>query len=189
MAQIFSHNSNTISQLIVIGIILAVFAVSAIAISAVHSPYLNGQDEQIIQPIPFSHKHHVQGLGLDCQFCHSSVENSSHAGFPDTTTCMTCHSEIWTNAKILEPVRQSFFQKKPLHWIQVYQTPDHVYFDHSIHIHRGIACKTCHGEVERMPVVFQARTFFMKDCLECHEHPQPYFNKPLPLTNCNVCHR
>lgn len=217
MNPVFSRESNLRSKIFVVFFLLAVIACTALAAMAVHSPYLNGAFEPVEQPLEFSHQHHVQGLGIDCRYCHSSVETSSHANYPDTKTCMTCHSQIWTQTSILKPVRDSYRDKKPLRWIQVYQLPDFVYFDHSIHIQKGIGCATCHGTVSRMPAVTQARTFFMKDCIECHTHPEKFirpreqvFNDkwqasnqetmgqelmeeydvhPVPLTNCSVCHR
>ncbi|HTR42432.1 MAG TPA: cytochrome c3 family protein, partial [Pseudomonadales bacterium] len=104
----------------------------------------------IEQPVPFSHKHHVFGLGLDCRFCHATVEHSAFAGMPSTETCMTCHSQIWTNSPMLEPVRQSFRENTPIQWIRVNALPEFVYFDHSIHVAKGIGCTTCHGPVGEM---------------------------------------
>lgn len=213
----FPPESNLLSKISAVIFLLVIAGCAALATAAIHSPYLNGAGEPVEQPIQFSHQHHVQGLGLDCRYCHTSVERSSHADYPDTATCMTCHSQIWSKAPILKAVRDSYERKKPLEWKQVYQLPDHVYFDHSIHIHSGVGCVTCHGPVSRMPAVVQARTFFMKDCLECHDHPEKYLRPreevlnenwqtedqialgqkllkeyhvhPQPLTNCNVCHR
>lgn len=217
MGQIFPPESNKISKLLILLVIVLVGGTLALAAGVVHSPYLTGVGDAVPQPVQFSHQHHVLGLGLDCRYCHTSVETSSHANYPDTATCMTCHSQIWNHSSILQNVRDSYEKKKPLRWIQVYQVPDHVYFDHSVHLHGGIGCVTCHGEISRMPVVRQVRSFMMKDCLECHLHPeksirprnQIYNEKwraenqgqlgkqlmnqnnihPIPLTNCNVCHR
>jgi hypothetical protein len=171
----------------------------------------------IDQPVPFSHQHHVGGLGIDCRFCHSTVEVSADAGMPPTYTCMTCHSQIWTNAALLAPVRQSLAQNKPLAWGRVYDLPDYVYFNHSIHIAKGVGCSSCHGPVDRMPLNVKATTLTMQFCLNCHRDPGPQLrpaneiynmewhrtaDTPSPqqlmaqykvggrdLTDCSICHR
>jgi len=121
--------------------------------------------------VPFSHTHHVAGLGLDCRFCHATVETSAHAGFPSTHVCMTCHSQIWTGAEMLAPVRQSLASGEPLQWNRVAKLPDYVYFNHSIHIARGVACVECHGRVDTMPLLARAHPFEMRFCLDCHRNP------------------
>ncbi len=169
------------------------------------------------QPVPFSHKHHVSGLGLDCRYCHTSVEVAQNAGMPPTETCMTCHSQIWTNAFILAPVRQSLAQHQPLRWQRVYTLPDYVYFDHSIHIAKGVGCTECHGPIGDMPLTWKAVDLYMSWCLECHRNPAPhlrprdavfdpywqrtadtpsgetlmaqYHIHPNTLSDCSVCHR
>lgn len=161
--------------------------------------YSTGVSKGITQPIMFSHKHHVQGLGLDCRFCHAGTETSASAGFPDTYTCMGCHSQIWTQTKILEPVRKSLAENRPLQWNRVHNLPDYVYFNHSIHIHKGLQCTTCHGEVGSMPSVVQVHPFRMKDCTGCHSDPEAhgvdpltikkYKIKPISAENCYTCHR
>lgn len=135
------------------------------------SPYLTLVGDFIQQPVPFSHAHHVGGLGIDCRYCHTSVEVSSNAGFPPTHTCMTCHSQIWTHAPVLEPVRKSYEQNRPIKWNRIYLLPDYVYFDHSIHIAKGVGCVTCHGRVDRMPLTTSHKPFYMQQCLECHRDP------------------
>jgi cytochrome c7-like protein len=169
------------------------------------------------QPVPFSHKHHVSGLGIDCRYCHDSVEFASNAGMPPTETCMTCHSQIWTNAALLAPVRESFAQQKPLRWQSVYTLPDYVYFDHSIHVVKGVGCTECHGPIGDMPLTWKATTLYMSWCLDCHRNPAPhlrpanavfdphwqrtpdtpsgdqlmkqYHIHPETLSDCSVCHR
>jgi hypothetical protein len=126
----------------------------------------------IEQPVPFSHKHHAGGEGIDCRYCHSSVEDSAFAGMPPTETCMSCHSQIWADSPILEPVRASFRNGEPLRWTRVYQLPDFVYFDHSIHVYKGIGCSTCHGRVDQMPLTFRANALQMDWCLGCHREPE-----------------
>jgi hypothetical protein len=130
------------------------------------------------QPVPFSHKHHVSGLGLGCRYCHATVEISQNAGMPPTHTCMTCHSQIWTNAEMLSPVRQSLANNQPLRWTRVYTLPDYVYFDHSIHIAKGIRCTECHGPAGDVPLTRKATTLYMSWCLACHRDPAPH---PRPL--------
>ena len=124
------------------------------------------------QPVPFSHQHHVAGLGIDCRYCHTSVETSSFAGIPPTKTCMNCHAQIWTNAALLEPVRESYKTGKSLVWTRVNDLPDFAYFNHSIHINKGVGCNTCHGPVDRMPLMYNQASLQMEWCLECHRAPE-----------------
>lgn len=126
------------------------------------------------QPVPFSHKHHVGDDGIDCRYCHSSVEVSQRAGLPPTHTCMSCHSQLWTGAGVLEPVRRSFASGQPIRWQRVAQLPDYVQFDHSIHVDRGVACVECHGRIDKMPLTWRAKPFQMQFCLECHRDPAPH---------------
>lgn len=126
------------------------------------------------QQVPFSHKHHAGDLGIDCRYCHSSVETSADAGLPSTHVCMTCHSQIWTGAPMLAPVRESFATGEPLRWHRVAQLPDYVYFNHSIHVQRGVACVECHGRVDQMPLTYRAEPFQMQFCLDCHRDPAPH---------------
>jgi hypothetical protein len=169
------------------------------------------------QPVPFSHRHHVSGLGLDCRYCHISVETGTDAGMPPTETCMTCHSQIWTHAGVLEPVRQSFAENIPLRWNWVYRLPDYVYFDHSIHIAKGVGCTECHVSIGDEALTRKTTTLYMSWCLDCHRNPAPHlrplnqvFNPswkrtadtpsgtalmaayhihPETLSDCGVCHR
>ena len=126
------------------------------------------------QPVPFSHKHHVTGMGLDCRFCHTTVEDAAFAGIPPTETCMGCHSLVWTDAPILEPVRASFRDNTPLQWTRIHDLPDFVYFKHDIHVAKGIGCQTCHGQVDQMPLTWKANTLNMEWCLECHRAPEKF---------------
>jgi hypothetical protein len=137
----------------------------------------------IDQPVPFSHQHHVAGLGIDCRFCHASVEVSATAGMPATHTCMTCHSQIWTNAALLAPVRESYAKKTPLEWQRVTDLPDYVYFNHAIHIAKGVGCESCHGHVDRMALSYKASTFTMRFCLDCHRDPGPRLRPESEITN------
>jgi NAD-dependent SIR2 family protein deacetylase len=137
------------------------------------------------QPVPFSHMHHVFGLGLDCRYCHTSVEKSAFAGMPPTETCMTCHSQIWKDAPVLAPVRVSYSEQKPLRWSRVNDIPDFVFFNHSIHIAKGIGCATCHGQLDQMQLTWKSHTLFMKWCLDCHRQPQKYIRPREEVFNLN----
>ena len=135
------------------------------------------------QPVPFSHKHHVTDDGIDCRYCHTSVETSHFAGLPATEICMSCHSQIWTNAEMLEPVRASYRTGKSLQWTRVYDLPDFVYFNHAIHVNKGVGCSTCHGRVDQMPVVSQAASLQMEWCLQCHRNPENFVRDPKQVFN------
>ncbi len=138
------------------------------------SPYITYAKVARPQPVPFSHQHHVAGLGIDCRYCHTSVEVSNFAGIPPTATCMNCHRQIWTGAPLLEPVRESFRTGKSLVWTRVNDLPDFVYFNHSIHINKGVGCNTCHGPVDRMPLMYNYASLQMEWCLDCHRAPEKY---------------
>lgn len=138
------------------------------------SPYATYQYITRDQPVPFSHEHHAGQLGIDCRYCHTDVEKAAFAGLPPTHTCMTCHSQIWTNAAVLQPVRDSLALNQPIHWQRVNRVPDYVFFDHSIHIAKGIGCTTCHGPVGRMPLTYRAEPLTMGWCLSCHRHPESF---------------
>jgi hypothetical protein len=135
------------------------------------SPWVTRQGQRPDQPIPFSHKHHVEGLGLQCQYCHVQVEKAAYAGIPPTKTCINCHAQIWTNAALLEPVRQSWATGASIQWIRVHDLPDYVYFNHDIHVNKGIGCASCHGRVDEMPLMYQQSTLQMEWCLNCHRNP------------------
>jgi hypothetical protein len=141
----------------------------------------------INQPVPFSHQHHVAGLGIDCRYCHTGVEKGRFAGIPPTETCMTCHSQVWRDAPVLAPVRESWMEQKPLHWTRVNNLPDYVYFDHSIHIAKGVGCISCHGRVDQMPLMAKGQNLFMRWCLNCHRHPDEYV-RPKSLVFTMVAH-
>ena len=170
--QIFHRSANVISRAsIYTGIFTAAFALWA-CIQIQRSPYVTYAGVARPQPAPFSHEHHVAAIGIDCRYCHTSVETSSFAGIPPTKTCMNCHSQIWTNAPMLEPVRESFRSGKSLVWNRVNDLPDFVYFDHSIHINKGVGCNTCHGPVDRMPLMYNYASLQMEWCIECHRAPE-----------------
>ena len=216
MAQIFHRSTNTISRVSIYGAVILI-AVLGYAVSVVNqTSYVTEVHNARPQPVPFSHKHHVGELGLDCRYCHSSVEESSSAGMPPTQTCMACHSQIWTGAAILEPVRVSYRDSTPISWTRVNALPDFVYFNHSIHIAKGVGCTTCHGPVGEMNITWREESLYMRWCLECHNAPEKYlrpksevfnaFYKPpsnqeelgrrlmveykvQKLTTCTTCHR
>jgi hypothetical protein len=172
--QIFHRSTNTISRATIYGAVFLVAALLWAVLELQRSPYITYAKVARPQPVPFSHQHHVAGLGIDCRYCHTSVETSKFAGIPPTKTCMNCHSQIWTNAPLLEPVRESFRSGKSLVWTRVNDLPDFVYFDHSIHINKGVGCNTCHGPVDRMPLMFNYASLQMEWCLDCHRAPEKY---------------
>jgi hypothetical protein len=218
MAQIFHPSTNTIAKVSIFGGVFIAAGLSLLILAFVRSSYATGVGVFVEQPVPFSHEHHVSGLGIDCRYCHTSVEESSFAGIPPTETCMTCHSQIWTNAEMLEPVRESYRTGQPIEWLKVHNLPDFVYFNHSIHVAKGIGCETCHGRVDKMALTYKANSLYMEWCLECHRHPENYVRpkeavftmgyqpqesqvalgrelvaayniQVKQLTNCAVCHR
>jgi len=218
MAQVFPEQSNAIARSSIILAIVGLGVLSAAAAALYRSPAVTQVRIAKEQPIPFSHERHVAGNGLDCRYCHTAVEESNSAGIPATETCMTCHSQIATYSELLEPVRQSYATGERLEWNQVHNLAQHVYFNHSIHVQKGVGCETCHGQVEQMPLVWRAEVMTMEWCLECHRNPAQFirpieeiytvgWQPPEPqsvlgpqlveayhidtegLTNCSVCHR
>jgi hypothetical protein len=216
MTQLFHRSTNTLARVTLFGAIFIVAGVGWAVSALVTSPYASGVGVAVQQPVPFSHKHHVSDVGLDCRYCHASVERSSFAGIPPTKTCMNCHAQLFTEAPILEPVRESYRTGKPIPWVRVHTLADFVYFDHSIHVKKGIGCSSCHGRVDQMPLTWRVNTLFMEWCLECHRHPERFvrprsevFNmaweppadqaargarlvaeyKIQSLTSCSTCHR
>ena len=172
MSQIFPRSANTFSRVSIIGAVLLIGLLLGLLYELSLSPWVTRQNVAREQPIQFSHERHVAGNGIDCRYCHTSVEQSRFAGIPPTKTCMNCHSQIFSNAPFLEPVRASFNSNTPLRWTRVHDLPDFVYFDHSIHIDKGVGCTTCHGQVDRMPLMWQASTLQMSWCLDCHRNPE-----------------
>jgi hypothetical protein len=174
MAQIFHRSTNTLSRVTIFGAVFIAGFVLWVIGGIVRSPFATGQGVTLEQPVPFSHQHHVEGLGIDCRYCHTSVETSSFAGIPPTATCMNCHAQIWTNASMLEPVRSSYATGQPLRWLRVHRLPDFVHFNHSIHVAKGVGCATCHGRIDRMNLTYQASPLTMQWCLDCHRNPERY---------------
>ncbi len=171
MAQIFDRSSNALARMSLVLSGLLVIALGVTLDELQRSPWVTRQGQRPDQPVPFSHKHHVQGLGLQCQYCHVTVEKSSYAGIPPTKTCINCHAQIWTNAQLLEPVRASWATGQSLPWTRVHDLPDFVYFSHEIHVNKGLGCSTCHGRVDQMPLMFAENTLQMEWCLDCHRNP------------------
>src|SRR3954462_4214693 len=168
MAVIFGPRANLVTN----ATLLALAALALFAAFLIWGVPLMHYTTQVTltpsQPVPFSHQHHVSGLGIDCRYCHTSVETSGFAGIPPTKTCMNCHSQIWTNAPLLEPVRASFKNDKSLVWTRVHDLPDFVYFSHEIHINKGVGCKSCHGPIDELPLTYQNVSLQMEWCLSCH---------------------
>ncbi|HVK38510.1 MAG TPA: cytochrome c3 family protein [Candidatus Kapabacteria bacterium] len=174
MAQIFRPSTNSLARATILGALLFIVGSLWLLAEINRSSYVTNAEVYRDQPVPFSHEHHVAGLGLDCRYCHTSVEESSFAGIPPTETCMTCHSQIWTNAPMLEPVRESYRTGRAMRWVRVHDLPDFVYFNHSIHVAKGVGCQSCHGRVDRMPLMYQNATLQMEWCLECHRAPEKF---------------
>jgi hypothetical protein len=218
MAQLFPRSANWAFRLILAAGIAIVGSILLILFSTNRTYFVTKVNVPRNQPVPFSHKHHVTGMGIDCRYCHTSVTQTAFAGIPPTETCMTCHSQIWTEAAILEPVRASFRDNQPLRWTRVHDLPDFVYFNHSIHVNKGIGCQTCHGQVDQMPLMWKTSTLNMEWCLACHRHPEQFirprdqvfsmtYQPPADqealgkqlvaayavntrqLTDCSICHR
>ena len=158
MAQVFPRSANWASKASILAALLIVASILGVVLNINRIDYVSMVGVAIDQPVQFSHKHHVTGMGIDCRYCHTTVEVSAFAGVPPTETCMTCHSQIWTEAPILEPVRASFRDNKAIEWNRVHDLPDFVYFNHSIHVSQGIGCQSCHGHVDQLPLVEKAHT-------------------------------
>lgn len=173
MGQIFHRGANNVAKAsIIVAIVfggVAFYAYTQIA----RSSYFTNQGLERPQPVQFSHRHHVGDDGIDCRYCHTSVETSASAGLPPTQTCMNCHSQLWADSPYLEPVRASFRDNKPLQWTRVHDLPGFVYFNHSIHVAKGVGCASCHGDVANMPSVYQENTLQMEWCIACHRDPVP----------------
>ena len=174
MAQIFHRSANSLARFSILAVVFVLVAIGGALSELQRSSYVTRQNEVRVQTPPFSHQHHVGGLGIDCRYCHTSVEVTNFAGIPPTKTCMNCHSQIWTNAPMLEPVRASFREGKSLRWQRVHDLPDFVYFDHGIHVAKGVGCNSCHGDVDNMPLMTQSKSLLMEWCLDCHRAPDKY---------------
>jgi len=174
MPQIFHRSTNFIARLTIFGAIFIVVGALWIVAAINRSSWNTGAFVEREQPVQFSHKHHSGDDGIDCRYCHTSVETSASAGMPPTQTCMNCHTQIWADSPYLEPVRESYRTNKPIEWTKVHDLPDYVYFNHSIHVNKGVGCSTCHGNVSEMPLMYQASSLQMEWCLACHRQPEKY---------------
>jgi hypothetical protein len=174
MNLIFHPSMNTIARASIVGVVLLVGALGGAIFYFVQSPFMTNVGVAVEQDVPFSHLHHVRQLGLDCRYCHTSVEDSSFAGIPPTETCMTCHSQVWTEAPMLQPVRDSWQNEEPLQWNRVHNLSGFVYFNHSAHVNNGVGCESCHGRVDNMPLAWKENTLQMGWCLQCHRDPAQY---------------
>jgi hypothetical protein len=169
--QIFHRSTNTLSRVSIFGAVFVLAGLGWLFLTLARSPYMTQAQVARSQPVPFSHAHHVGGMGIDCRYCHTSVEDASFAGIPPTQTCMNCHSQIWADSPTLEPVRESFRSDEPIRWTRVHDLPHFVYFDHSVHVAKGIGCESCHGRVDQMPLMWRENSLQMEWCLDCHRHP------------------
>ena len=174
MAQIFHHSTNTFTRITIFGAVLILGFLGWLVFTISGSDYVTRATQHREQPVPFSHAHHVGGLGVDCRYCHTTVETSSFANIPPTKTCMNCHSQIWSTSPTLEPVRASYRTNQSISWTRVHDLPDFVYFNHSIHVNKGVGCESCHGRVDKMPLMAQQASLQMEWCLNCHRNPEKY---------------
>src|SRR5258708_5195237 len=185
MRQVFPRSANTIARASIVGAVLFAAALVWLLLTYPRSSYATGVDVVREQPVPFSHKHHAGDLAIDCRYCHTTVEDSPFAGMPSTEICMHCHSEIWKDSPVLAPVRDSYQSGQPIAWNRVHDLPDYVYFDHSIHVAKGVACVTCHGQVDEMPLTWQDQSLLMSWCVDCHRDPKPYIQPVAAVFNMN----
>ncbi len=181
MGQVFPRCVNIIAP---VSIVLVLLLVGAAVAFLIFSPYSYSVTVRA-QPMPFSHQQHVGNLGIDCRYCHTTVETSAFAGLPSTQICMNCHLEVLDSSPELAPVRDSAASGKPLVWNRVHDLPDYAYFDHSAHVSKGVACVTCHGQVDQMPVMYQANSLQMSWCMDCHRNPAPNIRPRDQVTNMN----
>ena len=217
-AQIFTPNANALAKIAIGAIAFLVIGIVAAMVGIYLSPWWTDVGIAKAQPVAFSHKHHVDELKVECRYCHTTVEKAAYAGYPATETCMSCHSQIWTNSPLLEPVRESYRTGEPLLWSKIYDLPDFVYFNHSAHVNNGIGCSSCHGRIDQQQLAAKVQPLYMGWCLSCHRNvednirpPDQVFNmdwqpaadqatlgislikeygiQTQNLTNCAICHR
>jgi len=174
MPQTFHRSTNSLARFTIFGGLFVVGAVILLLLWVNRTSWVTRAYEAREQPVPFSHAHHVGGMGVDCRYCHTSVEKAAYAGIPPTKTCMNCHSLIWSQSPTLEPVRASLRTDASIEWTKVHDLPDFVYFNHSAHVNKGVGCSSCHGRVDQMPLVWQEHSLQMEWCLDCHRHPERF---------------
>ena len=218
MAQLFPKSANHLAPASIAALVLVAGGAVGSLLALDYAGFNQRRGETVEQPVPFSHEHHVASLGLDCRYCHTSVEKSAVAGVPPTSTCYNCHKLVWNEAPMLEPVRSSVRTGQPLEWTKVHDLPDFTYFNHSIHVAKGIGCATCHGPVQEMRLMRSAQPLQMRWCLDCHRNPEKYIRPkeeiynmtwkakdqetlgrelvekyrvrpPAEITSCGTCHR
>jgi hypothetical protein len=185
MPQIFHPAFNTISRVTILAAVFLLAILGWVGWVAYGSSYVTVADIAHLQPVPFSHEHHAGRLAIDCRYCHTSVEDSSFAGIPPTKTCMNCHSQMWVGSEMLAPVRASYANGESIEWQRVHDLPDFVYFNHSIHVSKGVGCATCHGRIDQMPLTWQVQSLQMRWCLECHRHPEKFVRPREEVFNMN----
>jgi hypothetical protein len=173
MSALFRPSSNTAFRVTLGAVALGALGLLGAVWGYWRTPYGMRQQDPVTQPVQFDHRHHVTDDGIDCRYCHSNVDRGASAGIPSTELCLNCHSQIWNKSPRLEKVRESYFTGKPIPWVRVHKVPDFVYFDHAIHVNKGVGCVTCHGRVDQMPSVEQVAPLTMSWCLECHRNPAP----------------
>ena len=172
MAQLFHPGANTLARLFLAALVLGPVTLLLLGGVLARSGSTTGEGRMVEQQVPFSHQHHAGELGIDCRYCHVGVETGARAVVPPTHTCMSCHSQLWTNAALLAPVRESLATGKPLVWSRVNRLPGYVYFDHHVHVNNGVPCAACHGEIRRMPLTRATAPMTMGWCLDCHRAPE-----------------
>ncbi len=182
MAQLFKPRANSLAIVLLSGGLLLVVAIFGIVVAVASSQYGTGEHDTPEQPVPFSHKHHAGELGIDCRYCHHTVEVSASAGIPSTHVCMTCHSQLWTHAPMLAPERASLRNNVPMHWTRVYDLADYVYFNHEVHVNNGVGCESCHGRVDQLPLMKAETPMTMQWCLGCHRDPAPHLRPRAAMT-------
>ena len=182
MSQIFHRSTNTFSRILIFGAVFILAFLGWVGTVLDRSAYSTRATQVREQPVPFSHAHHVGGLGIDCRYCHTTVETSGFANVPPTKTCMNCHTQIWSTSPTLEPVRASYRDDKSISWTRVHDLPDFVYFNHSIHVNKGVGCETCHGRVDKMPLMAEANPLLMEWCLNCHRNTEKYIRPRSEIT-------
>ena len=181
--QIFHHSTNTLAKLSIFGGLFILAAAAWVVAEINRSSYNTGAYIERQQPVQFSHKHHVGDDGISCIYCHTSVEVSNNAGMPPTKTCMNCHSQIWSDSPYLELVRASWREGRPIEWTRVHDLPDYVYFNHGIHVAKGVGCTSCHGRIDQMPAVYQVSSLQMEWCLACHRQPERFLRDKKDIYN------
>jgi hypothetical protein len=183
MAALFPRWSNTAVKVLVIAALGGGAAAVVAPMIWVRTPWVRHQNEPIDQPLQFDHRHHTQDDGIHCVYCHTSVYRAASAGIPSTDKCMGCHSQIWSRSPMLDPLRRAYFSGMPVPWNRVHDLPDFVYFNHSIHVNKGVGCSTCHGRVDSMAQVYQVAPLTMGWCLSCHRAPEAHLRPPSRITD------